>query len=962
MIYTNKTFLLIVIVKLFKMECNSIECYPISEINTVSKIKHLLTGLLSPCAQERSKFESLYNELKSNHTEFLLLALTEFLPQIHDYSLKTLACILLRQIFSNYSSDLLNLISSKSQQQLIESLLAYSQQEKNLHILRNFSEVLICFAALFHCNPIQTSKFINFCLSSCKENSISTFLGFYFLPYFFSNYHSNFRNSKEILFKIFENHFSNANNDIKIACCHAFCLLILTIDMPDAMYFGQLLPKLLKALLILPSNDGLFSSIRDAAEAEPFYFNKKMKLCLEFSRVVLKSDKTIECKFLCCEFLVEVCKNTLMIDKFYVGKAIELIREFMLDLSFDLPDSIEINYLNLTAGLIENIITTHLDLANEFIQDVCEKIKIKDIKWYIVGLIQLEHIIKFIGTKVSVIVSVFEQVDNEYARYLIVRCIGNIWKYSPLQEINIEDLIRLNLNSLNAYSEQLQSQALLSLTYFIERASKSAVQQLSETIAACLFESINHRNLKNYLKLLHSLIKRIKKSINPETIAPKLLQLLTCEFSLEVLQCLTELEKAFPIGIYLKEIVNILGLQNKVLDHHSLACWELLFKHASGDCAIYLPQLIPCLLKHIDKNYNSPLEHIEHYVQSLMCIVSYSGEHVSKYIEQCHSININFFQTNIDELQTIAAHFAVVIVKSTRVCKSKGSTELARIYIKNIWKLFENYTDIEYKLEFLHALKSLIVAFPYPFLTNEEAYFLSNSLGKVMKQDFGFEIFEEECKIAAHLISRHPEIACELNKTAQEKLVEFLRFLNDDNEIYCILNIMCYVVHIAGRFMGNELLEYLEVFLKYSEFKDEKIRDKAIQGLGFFGTVISQQSFEFFSSRVMKTLEDAIANTTKYNYKYYQKAKNSAILTVGIILKNHTNCFKLSSMIDWWIRYLPINGDREKERKCESLLYEIIQENSEVMGCLSGKDITQIKNAFKEGFTIETSTSLDLPI
>lgn len=952
------------------MECNVILCSPISEINTVLKFEQLLRGLLSPNAQDRSLAESLYTQLSLNHLEFLLLALTEILPLLQDYSLKTIVCILLRQLFSkanqvlfsdlNSSTDISSIISISTQRKLADSILSYSKQEKNLQTLRYLSEVLINFASSFYSQFHLTNQLLEFCLSSCKLNNTSTYLAFYFLPYFFSNFNEHFKNSKEILFKIFESNFSNTNNDIKISCTHAFCFLIMTIDMPNAMYFGQLLPKLLKALLLLPSNDGLFSSIRDAAEAEPFYFNKKLKTCLEFGRLVIKSDKSIESKFFCCEFLVEICRSALEIDKLYVSQAIELIREFMLDLPIGLPDSVEINYLDLSARLVESIIARHLDLTKEFVQDVCEKIKTKDLKWYIIGLLQLEHIIKFLGNKISVIVSSFDQIDNIYANYLIVRCIGNIWKYSPLVDINIEALIKINLEALDADLELLQSQASLSLTYFIERASKSAVQQLAEIIITCLFESMNIHNLKSNLKLLHSLIKRIKKTINPNKIAPQLLQLLTSEFSLEALQCLTEFDKNFPIGIYLKEIVSLLNLENKILDHHSLACWELLFKHISDDCAGYLPYIIIPLINHINENFNTPLEHIEHYVQSLMCIVSYSGPHIRKYVEQCHRINIRFFQTNVDELHLIAAHFAVTIVKSMRICKVNGSTALARIYIKNIWELFENHTDIECKLEFLHSLKSLITIFAFPFLNNDEAYFFGQALAKTMTQEFGFEILEEECKIAAHLVARHPEIVWELNETYKQLLVDYLKLSNDDDEIYIILSIMCYIVHVAGRFMRSEIMEFLEVFLKFTEFRDEKIRDKAIQGLGFFGTVIAPQSFESVSAGVMKTLEDAITNTTKCNYKYYHKAKNSAILTVGIILKHHSDCFNLSSMLDWWVRYLPITGDREKERKSESLLYEIIQENSEVMGSLNGKNLLQIKSAFKEGFSLEASTSIEL--
>lgn len=939
-----------------KMNPQVFQNSPIPNLNSAKNFQTLLEGLLSNSLNTRAECLNFFDQLKVAHLPFLLESLIEILFHLQDSQTKTLTLILLRQLFTSNSPQYFwTLIPIHTRQQLIQSLTIYSKSESSLSTLKHLSDFLLQFnSSIYSFSKKIVHEFLELAMEfSSKEDSSASF-GLYLLSGYFPYFNEYFYIDKETLFKVFEKSLKSQNFEVNSAAIKTFAALVFSFENSQAMYFGQLLKDLLKAVLKVKSEENI-EKITDSAEAEPFFYYRKFNLCLSFCKAIIKTQETAGVKFCVCKLICNICANSeCKLEE--IKESVKIVQEFLDGQSLIMPDSVEVDYLDLGSELIAEVISSHLDYLNEFVSGICENIILGGLKAYILGMLQLEKIIKCIKNEVSKISELLIQTNDNYGLWLTLKCIGNMWKLSKYSILNISNLLSINLNALSHASEIIQVQAYKSLNYFIERGSKSVILKYSQSIKSHLFASIRIRNHVEPLQLLHKVLKRFKDSIVFHDIPEALIKILDKFNYQAVLMCLADLKTFYPVENLVNEIIISLNLLNCPLDQNLINTWQILLKHFPANISIYIDQLFLPIISLVTDSLNSGYAIPDVYLQSL---IYFSGNKLCyKFLPQVNWIVVKLFEHPDENVQMMASQLSVTMLKTMNLCKDPSTLYLAKIYTKSIWKSFILHSQSYHKLEQLEALKSLIETFNDSVLTESEADWLINSLFTCMKNSSGFEIMVEECRFAAFLYRKHPSLPKSLLEISTDVLTGYLQAASEE-EKFIILTILCEFIDNCGTNIGPRLEKIFDIFLVYAEYVDEKIREQGVKGLGCYSIVVNSSEYTDKVHRVLGILEKCIKNEKVFNYRYYERCRNSAILTVGVILMHHAACLDVKTVIQEWIWLLPIQGDQDKEHKSESILTHLLKKHSFSLGNLGEKNLSHIKNILKESYFIEISTSID---
>ena len=929
---------------------------PIPNLNTVQNFQTLLIGLLSPSTSTRAECLEFFESLKKAHLPFLIESLSEILFHLQDLQTKTLTLLLLRQIFTNSPpQELWTSLPYHFRTKLIQKLIVYSKSEYALTLLKHTAEVIIQFNYSIYsfCKKI-TTEFLETAVETCLKQDLTACFGLFILPGYFPYFNDYFYVDKETLFRIFEKTLKSPINEVSFASIQAFAGLIFSFENSQAMYFGQLLKDMLKAAIKL-NNEEIIEKIADCAEAEPFFFYRRFSLCLNFCKILLKTGKNSEVKFSVCRFICFICENSeCKLEE--IKAVVELVQEFFGYFGLQVPESLEIDYLDLGSELISRVVLSNLEYLGEFVDGICENILLSGLRSYILGVLQLEKLIKCFKSEVLKISELLIQTNDDYGLLLTLKCIGNMWKVSKYSLLNINNLLSINLNALNHNSEILRLQAYKSLSYFIERGSKSIVLKHTTIIKSHLLSSTDIKTHLEPLNLLHQLLKRFKHSLIYHEIPEKLLTILNKSNHQLVLACLSELKDKFPLDNLINEILISLNLLNSQLDINLLNTWQILFKHFPNTISIYADQLFLPLLSYITESISTNFPVPEIYLQSLICFTS--NKLAFKYLPKVNFIVSKLFEHPDEDIQVLACQLSVTVLKTMNSFKDQAAFKLAKIYFKCIWKLFIINSQAFHKLEQLEALKSLIETFDQSLLTEDEADWLINSLFGCMKNNAGFELMVEECRFAAFIYRKHPLLPKSLLEISIDVLTGYLQVASED-EKFIILSVLCEFTENCGSNIGPRIEKIFEIFLGHAEYLDEKIREQGVKGLGCYSVVVATQEFIEKSVRILDVLEKCILNEKIFNYRYFLNCKNSAVLTIGIIMMQHGNCLDIKKVLLAWIWLLPIQSDKGKEKKSEWILTQLLNKHSFSLGNLNEKQIEHIKVLLKDNNLIEISTSID---
>ena len=231
--------------------------------------------------------------------------------------------------------------------------------------------------------------------------------------------------------------------------------------------------------------------------------------------------------------------------------------------------------------------------------------------------------------------------------------------------------------------------------------------------------------------------------------------------------------------------------------------------------------------------------------------------------------------------------------------------------------------------ECLYSINNIIQMFSFPIFSDYDAQTLIEKVRNLIEGTFGLEILIEESKLAANLIVRH--------------LVHRILHNLDEDEVCLLINLVSEIVIIAGKALESKILSFLEVFLKYSNHFNEKIKDKGIIGLKIVASVCPNDYFNSYVKKIIIQLDKVIQNTHKHNHRYFFKAKSSAIVCIGIILKFHSESLDFQTVFSWWVGLMQTSFEKEKKKQALCIFEEIIRENHFLLKDLDENTIENIK-------------------
>ena len=187
-----------------------------------------------------------------------------------------------------------------------------------------------------------------------------------------------------------------------------------------------------------------------------------------------------------------------------------------------------------------------------------------------------------------------------------------------------------------------------------------------------------------------------------------------------------------------------------------------------------------------------------------------------------------------------------------------------------------------------------------------------------------------------------------------EKIIkEYLpRYFNDNSSSFeKTLGLL--LVDDMAEFLQQDLISniwenILDILIKYSNNKDDEVRNSACYGLGVFSQY-TKNNYSKYYKNILTNLISAInlpinKDLPKNEKNNKQFAKDSAVGALGKILKYHENELgpDYDNCLDIWINSMPITQDEEEGRFCNEFLLDILmKQQNKVLGN-DNKNLAQI--------------------
>ena len=212
------------------------------------------------------------------------------------------------------------------------------------------------------------------------------------------------------------------------------------------------------------------------------------------------------------------------------------------------------------------------------------------------------------------------------------------------------------------------------------------------------------------------------------------------------------------------------------------------------------------------------------------------------------------------------------------------------------------------------------------------------------------------------LFDTHKNLSLEI----VEKIIkEYLPKYFNDNSSFFEKTVGLLLVDDMAEFLqqsviGNIWTDICQIMIKYSNHKDNEVRNAACYGLGVF----SQYTFNNYQlyakdiitniiSAIKIPIDNSLPKTEKETMKF---AKDNAVSALGKIIKYQGKGIpELDNLIDLWVNSMPITQDEGEGLINNKFLMEIIKTDpSKVMGA-GNKNLQQIIVILAKCYETESS-------
>ena len=174
------------------------------------------------------------------------------------------------------------------------------------------------------------------------------------------------------------------------------------------------------------------------------------------------------------------------------------------------------------------------------------------------------------------------------------------------------------------------------------------------------------------------------------------------------------------------------------------------------------------------------------------------------------------------------------------------------------------------------------------------------------------------------------------------------------------------LVDDMAEFLKQEIIENIwdnicAILIKYSNNKDDEVRNAACYGLGVFSQSTTKNFMKYYKD-ILTNLISAInmpidANLPKNEKKEKRFAKDNAVSALGKILKYHESELggDAENILDMWINNMPITQDEDEGKINNQFLLDILMKDQKKVLGNGNKNLQQIIVILSKAYDSEMS-------
>ena len=318
----------------------------------VQGVLAMLSAVLSPDNTVRKQQEALLLALRKDHPNEFVISLLKILHQSSDQSIKVLASVLLRQIFSSLHPSLQTwtLLNPVTQGLVTTSLLQILENETSWILSKRIGETISELAVLLLSGdtPTEWPQLLTHLVNSLASGPKQVAASMHILSGLCTFFHEQLLLQQESIKAVCKASLESNDMDLKVSCVDFLTNFLGILEENEMTSFSELMPNYLRAIIsILNTNekDGeeALKNLRDLAETEPTYFKSILDLSWELVNYVCDlNTENLGIKNLAIDFIV--CLSGRLDKEFKKNKVLcdalsEKIFKVMVSIDAEVEDS-----------------------------------------------------------------------------------------------------------------------------------------------------------------------------------------------------------------------------------------------------------------------------------------------------------------------------------------------------------------------------------------------------------------------------------------------------------------------------------------------------------------------------------------------------------------------------------------------------------------------------------------------
>ena len=627
----------------------------------ISEVVTMLSAVLAPNNTVRKQQESLLLALRKNHPNEFVICLLKILSDCPDQSLKVLASVLLRQIFSSLHPSLQtwNHLNAVTQGIVKAGLLQILEKESTWVLSKRIGETISELAVLLLSgdNPTNWPELLSFLLVSFTGQPKQVASSLHILSGLCTFYLQELLQKKDSLLAVCKSSLESNELEVKVSCIEFLSNFLGLLEKEEMLAFGELLPFFLRAIIAIlgvSEKDGeeALKNLRDLAETEPKYFKSKLDISWDLVNFICEANyENLGIKYLAIDFIVSLAgrlENEFKSNKTVCDTLLSQIFKVMVSIDSEVEDSwatppegfedeedqtVEIDYAKqgrkqitrLVEGLGEEfLLPTVLGLIQSALSAVTEDWRVK-----YAALMAISELGQFIeeSQKIAELVPIlikYSTHTHPKIRYAAYNCIGQLSEdyEEEFQTNHHSQVVPVLIQGIQDPVARVKAEAAESLSKFMENCTNTLAISYIPVIMPVVVGIFSNPNcslvLESALSALTSISETSKEAFGSwySTLMPYFLNIINTYTSDDhkrlrgkAIECMTTICTAVSKEVFSQHSAQVIGVlkqiqdtqlkENDSLKAYILSAWQRLAATLQEEFSQYVDGILPSLLNSI---------------------------------------------------------------------------------------------------------------------------------------------------------------------------------------------------------------------------------------------------------------------------------------------------------------------------------------------------------------------------